>query len=388
MKLKFLSSGESHGKCLNAIIDGIPANFEISVEKINDELTKRQMGYGRGGRMQIEKDKVIINSGIRFGKTIGSPICLEIQNKDYENWKTKMSTEKVDLSDNDILQNILEAKITKVRPGHADLAGAIKYNQTDVRNILERSSARETAIKVAVGAIAKQILEKFNINIESQVLAIGNVEAKNFDENEQNDLNCKDKAAYELMKQEIDKAKEQGVTLGGLVQIKITGLPIGLGSHVNWARRLDGNLARAIMSIQAVKSVEIGLGKQVAFLNGNQVHDEIFYENGKIIRKTNNAGGIEGGMSNGEPVIITFAMKPIPTMKTSLSSIDIETKEPIEAHFERSDTCAVSACGIVAENMSAIIILNEFLEKFGGDSFEEISANYENYMNIITERLQ
>ena len=388
MKLKFLSSGESHGKCLNAIIDGVPANFEISVEKINDELAKRQMGYGRGGRMQIEKDKVLINSGIRFGKTIGSPICLEIQNKDYKNWQTKMSVEKVDLSDNDVLQSILEAKITKVRPGHADLAGAIKYNQTDIRNILERSSARETAIKVAVGSIAKQILENFNIHIESQVLAIGNVEAKNFDENEQNDLNCKDRAAYELMKQEIDKAKENGITLGGLVQIKITGLPIGLGSYVNWERRLDGNLARAIMSIQAVKSVEIGLGKQVAFLEGNYVHDEIFYENGKIIRKTNNAGGIEGGMSNGEPIIITFAMKPIPTMKTSLSSIDIETKEAISAHFERSDTCAVSACGIVAENMSAIVILNEFLEKFGGDSFEEISTNYENYINMITKRLQ
>lgn len=388
MKLKFLSSGESHGKCLNAIIDGVPANFEISVEKINEELAKRQMGYGRGGRMQIEKDKVIINSGIRFGKTIGSPVCLEIQNKDFENWKTKMSSEQVDLSDNDVFQSILDAKITKVRPGHADLSGAIKYNQTDVRNILERSSARETAIKVAVGAIAKQILEKFHINIESQVLAIGNVEAKNFDENEQNDLNCKDKAAYELMKQEIDKAKEKGVTLGGLIQIKITGVPVGLGSYVNWEKRLDGNLARAIMSIQAIKSVEIGLGKEVAFLEGNQVHDEIFYENEKIMRKTNNAGGIEGGMSNGEPIVITFAMKPIPTMRTSLSSIDIETKENIFAHFERSDTCAVSACGIVAENMAAIVILNEFLEKFGGDSFEEISANYENYMKMISKRFQ
>ena len=378
MKFRYLSSGESHGKKLTAIIEGVPSNFEIDIEKINKELARRQKGYGRGARMQIENDKVEINSGIRLGKTIGSPICLEVINKDYEKWQDSMSVLPVD-GDADL------KTVTKLRPGHADFCGVMKYNQRDVRNILERSSARETAIRVAVGAIAKQILEKFGIKIKSTVISIGMVVAEDFDVDNENDLNCPDIIAYQKMQEEIDIAAQRGVSLGGQVRVEIENLPVGLGSHVHWDRKLDGLLAQAVMSIQAVKSVEFGLGRQAAFLPGDKVHDEIFCENGKIFRKTNNAGGIEGGMSNGEPIIITLAMKPIPTMKTPLKSVDLSDKTEQMAYFERSDTCAVPACGVVAEAVCAIVIAQQFLEKFGGDSFEEISANYENYKKLIAE---
>lgn len=382
MKFRFLSSGESHGKALNAIIDGVPANFEIDIEKINADLARRQQGYGRGGRMKIETDKVDINSGIRFGKTTGSPIALEVKNKDFENWQKAMSL--YPLSDEE--QQTVDIKsITKLRPGHADYCGAVKYNQNDVRNILERSSARETAIRVAVGSIAKQILNQFGITISSKVFSIGAVETQDISLPADNDLNCPNDV-YELMKKEIDDAAEKGVTLGGQIKLYISNMPIGLGSHVQWDKKLDGILAQALMSIQAVKAVEIGLGKKCAYLSGDAVHDEIFFENGKIIRKTNNAGGIEGGMSNGEPIEISIAMKPIPTMKTPLKSIDLIDKSSQNAHFERSDTCAVSACGVVAEAMCAIVIVQQFLEKFGGDSFEEISANFENYQKNIALR--
>ncbi len=383
MKFRFLSSGESHGKALNAIIDGVPANFDISVEKINAELARRQEGYGRGGRMKIEKDSAIINAGIRFGKTTGAPIAIEVKNKDFSNWEKAMSIEPLP---EDEITNIDLKNITKIRPGHADFAGAIKYNQNDIRNILERSSARETAVRVAVGAIAKQILEKFGIKISSKVISIGSVEAQNLNGNAVNDLNCPDENAYEFMKMEIDKAAESGVTLGGKIKICIENLPVGIGSHVQWDRKLDGILAQALMSIQAIKAVEIGLGCACAALTGDKVHDEIFYENNQIHRKTNNAGGIEGGMTNGEPVEITISMKPIPTMRAPLQSIDLIDKSAQAAHFERSDTCAVPACGVVAEAMSAIVILQQFLEKFGGDSFEEISANFQNYKTMISQR--
>jgi len=380
MKFRFLSSGESHGKKLTAIIDGVPANFNIDIEKINEQLARRQQGYGRGARMKIETDKVEITSGIRFGKTIGSPITLEVQNKDHEKWLQSMSV--TELTDD----TIEKKEFTKIRPGHADLSGALKYNQVDIRNILERSSARETAVKVAVGAIAKQILENFDINITSKVISIGNVVAQNIDENIVNDLNCPDENAYELMKQEIDAATKEGVTLGGQIKLEIKNVPVGLGSHTHWDRKLDGILAQALMSIQAVKSVEIGLGKECAFLAGNKVHDEIFYENEKFYRKTNNAGGIEGGMSNGETIVATIAMKPIPTMRSPLKSVDLSDKSSQDAHFERSDTCAVPACGVVAEAMCAIVILQQFLEKFGGDSLEEISTNFYNYKQMLNRR--
>ena len=378
MKFRFLSAGESHGEKLTAIIEGIPANFDINTDSINAELARRQQGYGRGARMKIETDKVKITSGIRFGKTIGSPVTLEIQNKDHEKWLEAMSVEPLENTDGVDLKTI-----TKLRPGHADYAGAIKYNQTDVRNILERSSARETAIRVGVGAIAKQLLDKFGITIISKVVSIGSVKTENINGNAQNDLNCPDENAYKLMKKEIDEAAEKGVTLGGQIRIEIKGVPVGLGSHTHWDRKLDGLLAQALMSIQAVKLVEIGLGKDASELSGDRVHDEIFYENGEFVRKTNNAGGIEGGISNGETIVLTIAMKPIPTMRSPLKSVDLIDKTPQDAHFERSDTCAVPACGVVAEAMSAIIILQEFLEKFGGDSFEEIFANFENYRKLI-----
>lgn len=357
-KFRFLTSGESHGKCLNAIIEGLPSNLKINTELINSELSRRQQGYGRGDRMKIETDKIEIKSGVRFGLTTGAPICIEISNNDWGNWVIPMSVDEINPGNPEIVELINNKKITKVRPGHADFAGAIKYNQYDIRNVLERSSARETATRVAVGGLAKCLLNEFGIEISSQVKQIGNAECS------------------EDICSEIDKAKEMGVTLGGKFAINIKNLPVGLGSFVHWDKRLDGILAQALMSIPAIKAVEIGAGVASATLNGAQMHDEIFCENDRIFRKTNNAGGIEGGMTNGEDIVITSTMKPIPTMKHPLQSIDIETKEPVQAHFERSDTCAVEACAIVGEAMCAIVIADELLNKFGGDSIEEMKKNY------------
>lgn len=363
-KFRFLTSGESHGMCLNAIIEGLPSGIVIDRGFIDTELARRQSGYGRGGRMQIETDKAEIKSGVRFGMTTGAPVCIEIVNKDWQNWTIPMSVEPVDVSDVDIKDAVEAKKITRVRPGHADFAGAIKYGHKDVRNVLERSSARETATRVAVGAVAKCLLKQFGITGCSKVLQIGSA----FDE--------------EAMKKEIDSAKEQGDTLGGRFEVVFKNLPVGLGSFVNWDRRLEGLLAQALMSIPAVKAVEVGAGCEAAALRGSQMHDEIFYENGQYIRKTNNAGGIEGGMTNGEEVVLKVTMKAIPTMKKPLQSVDIITKEPYTAHFERSDTCAVEACAVVAEAMAAIVFADVFLEKFGGDSLEEIRTNYKNYLNM------
>ena len=365
MTIRFLTSGESHGKCLNAIIEGIGFGYELDFDFINNELKNRQQGKGRGGRMKIETDTVEIKSGVRFGVTTGSPICLEIKNKDFENWKIPMSVEKVDFSNLDearkseILSKIEEKKITKLRPGHADYAGSIKFGACDIRDILERSSARETATRVAVGAICQNILQKFGIKGSFKTVSVGG-------KKEENEIDLA-----------IENSKKEGVSLGGVTQVVFEGLPVGLGSFVHWDKRLDGLLAGALMSIPAIKSVEIGLGKEVANLTGDMVHDEIFYKDNKITRKTNNAGGIEGGMTNGENIIITCAMKPIPTMRKPLQSVDIKTKTQTQAHFERADTCAVEACGTVALNMAAIIILNAFLDKFGGDSYLETLRNYE-----------
>lgn len=364
-KFRFLTSGESHGICLNAIIEGMPSDIFIDKNFIDSELARRQGGYGRGGRMRIETDKVQIKSGVRFAKTTGAPICLEIINKDWINWQLPMSVEQVDLNDTDVCQALEAKKITRVRPGHADFAGALKYNHSDVRNILERSSARETASRVAVGAVAKCLLQSFDIEGSSKILQVGTA----FDE--------------ENIKKEIDSAKENGDTLGGRFEVRFKNLPVGLGSFVNWDRKLDGMLAQALMSIPAIKAVEVGAGCKAAELKGSQMHDEIFYENGKYFRKTNNAGGIEGGMTNGEDIVLTVTMKPIPTMKKPLNSVDIITKEPYSAHFERSDTCAVEACAVVAEAMCAIVLADVFLEKFGGDSLKEIKQNFENYKKLI-----
>lgn len=392
MIFRFLTSGESHGKCLNAIIEGVPAGIRINEDFINNELKRRQVGYGRGGRMTIETDKVKILSGVRLGKSIGSPICLEITNKDWENWTVSMSSSDVEKTDEN-LSLIESVKIKNARPGHADLAGAIKYDHEDIRNILERSSARETAMRVAVGAIAKCILKEFDMDGISYVKQIGSVKSnlavnpfEVLSELEYNDLRVADKNIYQEMKDLIDKAKEEGDTLGGSFEVRFRNIPIGLGSHVHWDRKLDGLIAQAVMSIQAVKSVEIGLGKEVAERSGFNTHDEIFSENNKYIRKTNNAGGIEGGISNGEDIIVNASMKAIPTMRKPLNSVQIDTKENVEAHFERSDTCAVSACAVVAESMVAIVLADAMLEKFSHDSFNEMKANYNNYMARVAQR--
>ena len=389
---RFLTAGESHGISLNIIIDGIPSGFEIDNDFVNKELAKRQVGYGRGGRMKIETDKAIFKNGIRFGKTTGAPISIEIVNKDFENWKVPMSSAPVEQNEEN-LALIKSKEITNVRPGHADFAGAVKYDQDDVRNILERSSARETAARVAVGAVAKCILKQFGIEGFSHVLQIGSVKVPektipNEEIIEKNDLRVADINTYESMKKEIDMAKSSGDTLGGKVEIIYKNLPIGLGSHVQWDRKLDGLIAQAVMSIQAVKAVEIGMGVDVAKTSGKHTHDEIFFENGKVVRRTNNAGGLEGGITNGENLIVKASMKAIPTMRTPLSSINIKTKEAIEAHFERSDTCAVSACGIVAEAMIATVLVNAFLEKFGSDNLEQIQRNYNSYQEMLRERFE
>ena len=344
-KFRFLTAGESHGKCLTAIIEGIPAGFEISEDFINSELKRRQGGYGRGGRMKIESDTVEITSGVRFGKTLGSPVTLVVKNRDFENWQKIMSTNPKDYTE--------EKSFTKYRPGHADFAGSVKYNQTDLRNILERSSARKTAIEVAVGAVAKQMLMQFGVECSSKIIQIGNGKTE------------------EEFRTEIDKAKEAGDTLGGKFVVNYAGLPVGLGSYVHWDRMLDGKIAQAVMSIPAVKAVAIG-NHHAYKMFGSEFHDQMYAKNGKIIRKTNNAGGIEGGMTNGEPVVVTAVMKPIPTLRKPLNTVDAKNMEQTEAHFERSDTCAVEACSVVAENRIACILVDEMLMKYGGDNFEEI----------------
>lgn len=357
-KFRFLTAGESHGKCLTGIIDGVPAGFEIDIESINSELKHRQSGYGRGDRMQIEADEVEITSGIRFGKTTGAPICLQIMNKDFENWTKIMSVEK-------LANQNLEKTFTKPRPGHADFAGAIKYDLTDLRDVLERSSARKTAIDVAIGAIAKQILGEFGISCSSKIISTGG----ETDENK--------------IKEKIDSAKEQGDTLGGKFEVIFKNLPVGLGTHVQWDRKLDGLLAQAVMSIPAIKAVEIGLGTECANIYGSEMHDELFIENDKFIRKTNNAGGLEGGMTNGENLVIKAVMKPIPTLKKPLSTVDFKDNSQSEAHFERSDVCAVYSCSVVAEAMIAIVLVDSFLEKFGNDNITEIKNGYSNRVNKI-----
>jgi chorismate synthase len=382
---RVLTSGESHGKCLDAIIEGIPSGIKIDVEFINSELKRRQSGYGRGGRMKIESDKCEIKSGVRLGLTTGAPICLEIKNKDYENWKVPMSIEEVNLKNREILKLVADKSFTKVRPGHADFAGAMKYKLEDLRDVLERSSARQTAIEVAVGAVAKQILKEFFILGFSHVIQIGKVKAEVLPQSytlikeaaERSELRCADEVATEMMKEEIDSAREAGDTVGGKFEVIFGNIPVGLGSFVQWDRKLDGKIAQAVMSIPAVKSVEIGAGNMSAELLGSKMHDEIFIADKKVYRKTNNAGGIEGGMSNGEAIIVKATMKPIPTMRLPLRTIDIYKKEAATAHFERSDTCAVPACAVVAEARIAWVLVDELLEKFGGDSLKEIKSNYE-----------
>ncbi len=392
MLFKFLTSGESHGKCLNAIIEGMPSGIAIDINFINKELARRQTGYGRGGRMKIETDTAVILAGVRHGVSTGAPICIQIENKDWENWKIPMSAVAVELNEEN-LKLTEEKKIKNVRPGHADYAGALKYNHSDVRNILERSSARETAARVAVGAVAKCLLKQFNIDGISFVTQIGNAAAIEVDnpfdciENiENSELRVISENDFEKMKAEIDSAKANGDTIGGSFKVVYKNVPVGLGSHVHWDRKLDGLLAQAVMSIQAVKSVEIGLGSKTVGLTGSKTHDEIFVNDGKYERKSNNAGGIEGGISNGENIVVSASMKAIPTMIKPLNSVALDTKENVSAHFERSDVCAVPACAVVAEAMCAIILADAMMEKFSHDSFSEMKDNYNNYLKRISER--
>lgn len=348
-KFRFLTAGESHGKALTAIIEGVPAGFSIDERFINEELKRRQGGYGRGERMKIETDTVEITSGVRFGKTLGSPITLVIKNKDFENWRKIMSTDRADYTD--------EKSFTTCRPGHADYAGSVKYgHEEDLRNILERSSARKTAIEVAVGAVAKLILKEFEITAESKILQIGN---------SQEDFHA-----------EIDKARAEGNTLGGRFEVVFKNLPVGLGSYVHYDRKLDGKIAQMVMSIPAVKSVSIGDGENAHQMSGREFNDEMFLKDRKIVRKTNHAGGLEGGMTNGEDLIVRANMKPIPTMRSPLNTVDIANRTETTAHFERSDICAVEACAVIAEARIACAIADELLLKFGGDSLEAIRFHF------------
>ncbi len=347
-KFRFLTSGESHGKGLSAIIEGIPAGIDIDIDFINSELKRRQQGYGRGERMQIESDTVEIISGVRFGKSIGSPITLFIKNRDFENWQRIMSTSPNDFTD--------DKSFSVYRPGHADYAGAIKYNQKDLRNVLERSSARKTAIEVAVGAVAKLILKQLGIVGNSTVTQIGKA--------------C---CPSEFHK-EIDATKENGDSVGGKFVVVYKNLPVGLGSYVHWDRGIDGRLAQALMSIPAIKVVEIGTNP-LGFC-GSDYHDEFTIENNQICRPTNHAGGIEGGVTNGEDLVVSAVMKPIPTMLKSLNSVDLKTNNPAAAHYERSDVCAVESCAVVAEARVAWVLVNEILLKYGGDSLKELLKNY------------
>ena len=383
-RFRFLTSGESHGKCLNAIIEGVPAGFRIKASVINEDLARRQAGYGRGGRMKIEHDTVEIKSGVRFGKSTGAPICLEIKNKDFENWQEVMNVEHQDYPTQETLKKIEAKAFTKLRPGHADYAGAVKYNFTDLRDVLERSSARKTAIEVAVGSVAKQILKEFGIMGFSHVVQIGNVKLDFYpktytlikEKAEKSDVRCADDLTADRMRNAIDEAAQAGDTLGGKFEVIFGNLPVGLGSYVHWDRALDGRLAQAVMSIPAVKAVEIGAGVEAASLKGSQMHDEVFVKNKTIYRQTNNAGGLEGGMTNGEALVIRGTMKPIPTMRKALATVDIKDMTPASAHFERSDTCAVPACAVVAEARVAIILVDELLSKIGGDNFVEMKAHY------------
>ena len=380
--LRFLTAGESHGPALTTIVEGMPSGVPICQDAINRQLARRQVGFGRGGRMQIEHDTARILSGVRFGATLGSPIALLIENRDWANWTERMAQFSA--------PEAPVPPITLPRPGHADLPGMIKYDTDDLRNILERSSARETAARVAAGAVARCVLDALGIRVMSHVLAIGGVEAHPAGSDpaawaaaaEASDLRCADTEAAERMRERIRQAGQQGDTLGGIVQVIVTGLPVGLGSHVHWDRRLDGQLAGALMSIPAIKGVEFGMGFAVAHHPGSQVHDALYADGTRIVRKTNHAGGLEGGITNGEPLVMQVAMKPIPTLSRPLPSVDLLSGCTAQAHAERSDVCAVPAAGVVAEAMAAFVLTSSIVEQFSGDSFQELTITVQRRISL------
>lgn len=372
--IRLITAGESHGDYLNGIIDGIPANLYLDLDFINGELKRRQMGYGRSVRMKIENDEAHIFSGVNNNYTTGSPISITIKNRG---------------------RNIELVEVTKPRPGHGDLVGALKYNQNGGRNILERASARETAMRVALGSICKLLLKELHINIFSHVINIGGIESKHnyyngltieeLTKTDESSIRVIDKSSEARMLEKIKESEKEGDTLGGTIEIIVRGVPTGVGSHASWDRKLDGLLAGSIMSIQGIKSVEFGLGTKAASTKGSDFHDEIIYSN-EYRRRTNNAGGIEAGISNGEDIIIRATMKPIPTLRRPLDTVDIITKESTTAQFERSDVCAVPSASIVVENVVAYVIANEVLKKTGGDFLEEVVLNYNNYLEYLKGR--
>ena len=386
--LSFRTAGESHGQALIALVEGIPAHLSIDFDFIDHELKRRQSGYGRGGRMKIERDQVRFLSGVRHGKTIGSPIAMMVENRDWANWGEIMSVREISA------EAATKRRLTRPRPGHTDLAGSLKYNHTDARNILERSSARETAARVAAGGLAKVFLKVFGIEVLSHTTAIGKArvpedlivswqQLETIRDDEV--VRCALPDIAREMVKEIETAQKDGDTVGGTFEVVARGVPVGLGSHTGWDTRLDGRLAQAVMCVNAVKAVEIGKGVRIAYTQGSQAHDEIAYDNQqrRFYHLTNRAGGVEGGITNGEEVRVVGYLKPISTLKKALRSVDMVTKEPFLAQYERSDTCTVPAAGVIGESMVALVLATAFLEKFGGDSVEETTRNYNAYLDQL-----
>ncbi|PHA03607.1 chorismate synthase [Bacillus pseudomycoides] len=389
--MRYITAGESHGPQLTTILEGIPAGLPLVADDINTELARRQKGHGRGRRMQIEKDQVQILSGVRHGYTIGAPITLVVENRDFAHWTKIMGAESLTEAES----KEMKRQITRPRPGHADLNGAIKYGHRDMRNVLERSSARETTVRVAAGAVAKRILEELGIKVAGHVIEIGGVKAEKQSYNsieelqtitEASPVRCLDEEAAQKMMQAIDDAKTNGDSIGGIVEVVVEGMPVGVGSYVHYDRKLDAKLAAAIMSINAFKGVEIGIGFEAAHKPGSLVHDEILWDkdNG-YTRRTNNAGGLEGGMTTGMPVVVRGVMKPIPTLYKPLQSIDIDTKEAFQASIERSDSCAVPAASVVAEAVVAWELATAVIEQFGTDRIDLIRENIEKHNEYARE---
>jgi chorismate synthase len=389
--LRFETAGESHGECLVATMTGLPAGIPVSVAAIDRELWRRQQGFGRGGRMKIETDRARIVSGVRHSKTIGSPIAIIVDNKDWKNWTDVLPVEDTDGADTG---DARKKPVTRPRPGHADLAGSIKYDFRDARYILERASARETAARVALGGLAKAFLNAFDIGVLSHVVGVGEAklhrpatweELVELSQREEVLLNCVDADAEQRMKAVVDEAYRTGDTVGGVFEVVAHGLPPGLGSHITWDTRLDGKLAQAIVSIQAVKGVEVGAAAEASSSFGSKVQDTIHYqrEQRRFTRGANRAGGLEGGMTNGEDVVVRGMLKPISTLRRPLESVDLETREPALAAYERSDICVVPAAGVIGEAMVALVLAGAMLEKFGGDSLGETRCNYKRYLEQV-----
>ena len=393
--LRFTTAGESHGPALVSVLEGLPAGLPLVAADVDHELARRQQGYGRGRRMQIERDAVEFLSGVRAGETLGSPVAMLVRNRDWKNWQDVMDAAPREGDDAG-----RRRAVTRPRPGHADLTGVLKYDRDDARDILERASARETTARVAAAAVCRRFLAEFGVRIGSHLVSLGGVDARRPDPlpddlnvaADASPLRTLDPAAEREMIARIDAAKRAGNTLGGVCEVVVTGLPVGLGSHVSWDRKLDGRLGAAMLSIPAVKGVEVGLGFEAARVTGAEVHDEIEHAPGRratghVRRRTNRAGGLEGGMTTGEPLVIRVAMKPISTLMRPLGTIDLETGDPAAAVAERSDVTAVPAMGVIAEAMAAFVLADALLEKFGGDSLGETRRNYDAYLDYLDERL-